>query len=205
MSCFSKLPVFLVLLTSSILLAKAEPKIENWYTHWATGLGYSHFSGDFSKINYTGNYRGSIGLDLVGFYATLNKHSALGIISNQNIINMKDENNPDDKMKILQYQTSISFLYFFDQIPHYYYLRSDLGITHGVVDITDLDLNRQESGEGVGILIAGGHGFPIGDETNSVSLALTYSLHYNRIPSKNNNKKLDFFSNNLYLMVGGFW
>lgn len=186
------------------LEAAGKPDVESWYTHWGVGLGYSHFSGDFNQINTQGEYRGSFGLDLVGFYATLGDNIGLGVIVNQNLVNMKDRGNSEDPIRILQYQTSLSMLYFFDRVPRSFFIRTDAGITHGLVKVKSMKLDREKPNTGFGFLIGSGYAFPLYDETNTVSLTLVYSLHYNRI-SPDDRNEMDFISNNFYMMIGGFF
>jgi hypothetical protein len=137
-------------------------KLESWYVYF--GLGYANptYPGELDDLmndlaDLPGVTHVSIGMDIIGFYWPLGRHTILGGVINA-VGDRYEESG--DYIQINGYTLGGSIMHFFnDTIGRGFFIRGDLGLAGFVVDT---NFGGDESSEtGVGFLAGGGYGFNI--------------------------------------------
>lgn len=137
-------------------------KLESWYVYF--GLGYANptYPGELDDLlNDLGDLPGvthvSIGMDILGFYWPLGRHTILGGVVNA-VGDRYEESG--DYMQINGYTFGASMMHFVnDTIGRGFFVRGDLGLAGLAVDTNVA--GDASSDTGIGFLAGGGFGFNI--------------------------------------------
>ncbi len=144
---------------------------EDWYTLWGLGFSSVRYGDDQLQDavdnleDTSGVDRGTINLDLLGFYwPHADKKSMSGFIINS----IGDTfTGPGGDMTISQALYAYSFHHFFGaNIGDGWFLRGDIGLAKFSINVDTTTLNVNDSSDwGWGVLGGGGYAFAIGTET----------------------------------------
>jgi hypothetical protein len=166
-----------VLLLMSLASSPAMAEVESWYTYWGIGLANHKHPDDLDQAfdqaaAQPGVTRLQISLELLGFYWPLaNQRTLLGGIVTGSADNLSDDYG--NSIQLNQYLYAFSAMHFFGNEPGQgFFLRGDVGLARAVLE--DSGGYGATSDTGQGLLVGGGYGFAISEQSRLI-LNATYS------------------------------
>ncbi|MBL7666282.1 MAG: hypothetical protein JNM93_14190 [Bacteriovoracaceae bacterium] len=166
-----KIIILLISLLSYTTHAQDLTPKENWYTLWGAGMTGTLY--DDENVNDAIDElqdiddveRTTINADLFGFYwpVDMEHQTMMGFIIHGTNDSFDGDGVTFDVSQTLYAFSTIAFLG--KQIGHGWYLRGDIGVARGKVDIDTTLVDYNKTFNGYGFLGGAGHGWKIANDT----------------------------------------